>query len=88
MDRDWQRRTHLKGETVCGLLLEMSKTDGEATLRGFLPAEVAQAATHHAPAMLSRHAPLRRACEKASKTGSRLAQLARRRASAQEADHE
>ena len=87
LDPAWRLRSHLKGEPVCGLLLELSKTDGEATLRGFLPAEVAQAAITLAPTLLARHAPLRRASEKAAKTGSRLAQLARRRA-AVGADHD
>ena len=88
LDPDWRLRSHLKGEPVCGLLLEFSKTDGEATLRGFLPAQVAQVAITLAPALLARHAPLRKAWEKASKTGSRLALLARRRATESGADHD
>ena len=75
MDRDWRRRAHLKGEPVCGLLLELCKTNGEATLRGVLRAEVADAVVAHAPAMLARYAPLRRASEKAAGSGSRLANL-------------
>ena len=82
MDPDWQRRTHLKGEAVCGLLLELSKTNGEATLRGVLRAEVADAVVTHAPDMLARYAPLRRASEKAATSGSRLANLFSRHAMA------
>ena len=88
LDPEWRLRSHLKGEPVCGLLLELSKTGGEATLRGFLPAQVAQVAITLAPALLARHAPLRKAWEKASKTGSRLALLARRRATESGADHD
>lgn len=75
MDRDWRRRTHLKGEPACGLLLELAKSSGEATLRGVLRAEVADAVVAHTPVMLARYAPLRRASEKAAGSGSRLANL-------------
>lgn len=72
LDPDWRLRSHIENESVCGLLLELSKKDGEATLRACLPGEVAQAVTTLAAPILIAHGPVRRACEKAAKTGSRL----------------
>lgn len=79
MDAQLEQRTHLKSEPVCGFLLELVKPDGEATLRGVLPTEVVEAITTLAPAIISRHGPIRRACEKAAKSGSRLKQFALQR---------
>jgi hypothetical protein len=72
LDPDWQQRKHLENEQVCGLLLELAKVGGEATLQSCLPKEVTQAATTLAARIHDAHGPVRRACEKASKSGSRL----------------
>ena len=79
LDAEWRQRSHVRGEAVCGLLLELAKADGEATLRGCLPAELVETGVAVAPGMLHRWGPLRRASEKASKSGSKLRQSARLR---------
>lgn len=79
LDADWQLRSHLKNEAVCGLLLELAKDGGEATLRGCLPGEVVLAVTTLAPPILAAHGPIRRACQKAASSGSRLRQFQRLR---------
>jgi hypothetical protein len=80
LDPDWRHRKHLDGESVCGLLLELAKDGGEATLRTCLPEEVAVVAITLAPAIRAAHGPVRRACEKAARSGSRLRNFAAQRA--------
>lgn len=80
MDPEVHRRTHLRGEPVCGMLLELGKQGGEATLGGVLRAEQLQTLTTLAPTLLARWAPLRRAYTKAAKKGSRLRNLLGRHA--------
>lgn len=80
LDPDWQLRKHLDGDSVCGLLLELAKDGGEATLRACLPEEVVAAAVTLAPAIRGTHGPVRRAWEKAAKSGSRIRNFAAQRA--------
>lgn len=80
LDADWRLRRHLDGESVCGLLLELAKDGGEAVLRASLTAEVVATLTTLAPSILASQGPVRRAYDKASKTGSRLRSFAAQRA--------
>lgn len=79
LDQLWEQRTHIKGESVCGLLLELAKEGGEANLRGSLPEQAADRMVGSAPALLARWAPLRRAFERASKQLSKLRLVGRLR---------
>jgi hypothetical protein len=85
LDPHWQLRRHLDNEPVCGLLLELAKDGGEATLRACVPGEVASTVVTVAPDILRAHGPVRRACERAIKSGSRLRNFAAQRATAGEA---
>lgn len=87
LDPSYTLRTHLRDEPVCKLLLELSKPGGEATLRGVLEPDVAQAAITLAPALMALHAPIRKACQKSSTKGSRMQRAAQRR-EIKEACHE
>ena len=78
-DREWEKRIHIKGEPVCGLLLELAKDDGEANLRGSLPGQAVDRVVGSAPSLLARWAPLRRAFERASKQLSKLRLVGRLR---------
>lgn len=77
LDPDWRLRKHLENEPVCGLLLELAKPAGEATLRACVRAEVAQAAITLAPTILGAVGMVRRACERSAKSGSRMRNLRR-----------
>lgn len=79
LDKQWEQRTHIKGEPVCGLLLELAKEGGEANLRGSLPGEAVDRVVGSAPTLLARWAPLRRAFERASKQLSKLRLVGRLR---------
>lgn len=79
LDADWRLRKHIDGEPVCGLLLELAKDRGEATLQASLPREVALTVTTLAASILAAHGPVRRACEKAARSGSRLRKFAAQR---------
>ena len=85
LDPEWEQRTHIKGEPVCGLLLELAKDGGEANLRGCLPGGLVDRMVGSAPSLLARWAPLRRAFERASKQLSKLRLVGRLR---KEGSHE
>jgi hypothetical protein len=75
LDTDWRLRKHLQSEPTCGLLLELAKPGGEATLRACLPAKVAEGAISVAAEVMAAHGPIRRACGRASRSGSKLRQF-------------
>lgn len=79
LDPDWRKRTLIKGEPTCGLLLELSKPQGEANLHGCLPGDVVEVVVTTAPSVLARWAPIRRAFERASKQLSKLRLVGRLR---------
>lgn len=72
LDADWRLRTHIENEPVCGLLLELAKDGGEATLRACVSGHVVDALVTLAPPIHAAHGPVRRACLRAAKAGSRL----------------
>jgi hypothetical protein len=75
LDPDWQLRKHIEYEPTCGLLLELAKPGAEATLGPVLSGEVLARVTEVAPAIMAAHGHIRRACERASRSGSRLRQF-------------
>lgn len=82
LDPDWQLRTHLDGERVCLYLTELAKPGGTANLRGVLAPELVEAISTPAPAILGRWNRVKSACNRASRTGSRIASAARMRSQA------
>jgi hypothetical protein len=62
----------VNGEPVCGLLLEGVKQGGEARLRSVVTWEVAEGVLRATPEMISLVGHIRRAAEKASRSGSKL----------------
>ena len=73
LDCYWQRRTHLPGERVCGLLCELVKRGGEARIRGWLPAEQVQTLARVAPDLSARWGRIRLQLERSALIGSKLA---------------
>jgi hypothetical protein len=64
---------HLPGESVCLWLRELSKPHGEDTLRSVLREEVAATVMAAAPGIIATHGCVRRAWQRASRHGSKLA---------------
>ena len=64
---------HLPGEPVCLWLRELSKPDGEATLRRVLREEVAATVARVAPGIIATQRTIARALQRASRHGSKLA---------------
>lgn len=75
LDRDWRLRSHRRGEPVCGLLLEASKPGAEAVFRCSAAGAVFPEVVRALPAMCASSAHIKRACERASKSGSKMAAL-------------
>lgn len=72
-DADWHKRRQLKGEPVCFYLREAVKPGGRAMLDGSLPSEMAEGVLRAVPAMVATAGTLRRALQRASTQGSKLA---------------
>ena len=72
LDGEWQRRTHLSGERVCGLLCELVKDGGEARLGRALPAELVDTLARVAPNISARWSDVRHKLRCASRQGSKL----------------
>ena len=72
LDQDWQKRTHLNDDRICSLLLESGKIDAEDVFRGRGREDVYVLIRDVTPAILSRHARIKRAYERAAQTGSRM----------------
>jgi len=72
LDADWPRRIHRKGEPVCFYLLEYVKPGSRARFQGRRAVFLYKAMESAIGRLCSRHAPLRRAVERAKRTGSRL----------------
>lgn len=73
LDPQWSERTLLRGEQTCGLLLELSKPQGSALLRGYVAKAVISRLRQVAPAMVASHGTTRRAVRRAAANGSKLA---------------
>lgn len=72
LDADWPRRIHRKGEPVCFYLLEYVKPGSRARFEGRTAVFLYELMESSIGRLCSRHAPLRRAVERAKRTGSRM----------------
>lgn len=72
IDPRWRERSHLAGEGVCLYLRETAKRSGRPPNGPTVPGELAQAAAEVYPEVITLYGPIRRALEKAAKTGSKL----------------
>jgi len=73
VDDEWPHAKHLKDEPTCLWLRELSKPNGEAVLRGALPANAVEAILTAAPSISAKHGDIRRQLKRASKSGSKVA---------------
>jgi len=73
LDPDWRVRTHLPEDRVCRWLTELAKSGGETLLRQRLARTMVDQIVQIAPLIRSlAPANVKRAIDRASKTGSRL----------------
>lgn len=72
LDPGWRLRKHLRGEAVCGLLLESVKPGGEARLRGALPAELVEQVLRLRVPICDHWGSIKRQLTRSTKTGSKL----------------
>jgi hypothetical protein len=72
LDRNWKLRVYLKGEPICFYLLEYVKPNAKAQFQGSIGVRIYAAVQTSIDAMSHRYAPLRRALERAKRTGSRI----------------
>ena len=72
LDADWPRRIHRKGEPVCFYLLEYVKPGSRVRFQGCRAVFLYNAMESAIGRLCSRHAPLRRAVERAKRTGPRM----------------
>lgn len=79
----WEHCQHFKGEPVCRLLRECSKDGKEARLSGIVSRDIALRVARVHAALLLRYGPLKTALDRASLSGSRMANM-----KTQGSDHE
>jgi hypothetical protein len=72
LDPIWKRRKHLPGERVCIWLSELAKPGGPQILEQELAADAAQDITQRAPLISVKFSLIRRALERAARSGSRV----------------
>ena len=71
----WEQCQHYKGESVCRLLRECSKDGKEARLNGIVSRDIALRVSRVHAALLHRYGPLKTALDRASLSGSRVANM-------------
>lgn len=71
-DMRWRERTHLEGEPVCLYLREVAKRGGRAPFGPSVPDDLAEAAAAAYLEVIDVYGPIRRALERAAKSGSKL----------------
>lgn len=72
-DAEWKKRRHLNEDRVCFYLLEASKTGAKAVFEGAGLGQLYQAVSEAAPAIRTTYFHIDRACNRASASGSRMA---------------
>lgn len=77
LDPDWRKRSHLAGEPVCGLLRELVKPDGAATLATTNAADLVPAIAAALPEISASNFDIRAQLGRSAKTGSRIKALRR-----------
>jgi hypothetical protein len=80
LDKDWRLRSHAKGEPICHWLLEAAKLGAEARFRGAGRGDLFDSVSSVALSISARHAPIRRAFERAALSTSRMDRVAPGRA--------
>lgn len=80
LDPDWRKRSHLEHEPVCGLLRELVKPDGRATLASTLPADLVTVIADALPEVTASNFDIRAQLARSAKTGSRIRGAGRLRA--------
>ncbi len=75
LDPDWRLRVYRRDEPICFYLLEYVKPHARAQFIGGMAMPIYEAIERSMDAMCSRYAPLRKALERAKRTGSRLRAL-------------
>ena len=75
----WGGGIHLKDERVCFYLTESVKENAKANFEGAGVGHIFDELQTLAPSIIARWYPIRKALEKASRTGSRLTALSRNR---------
>src|SRR6185437_3110278 len=79
LDPDWRKRSHLQGEPVCGLLRELVKPNGAATLATTTAADLVTVITDALPEISARNFDIRAQLARSAKTGSRIKAMQRTR---------
>ncbi|MDQ6960587.1 MAG: hypothetical protein Q9M27_06100 [Mariprofundaceae bacterium] len=74
LDKDWRKRTHLKGERVCMLMCEAVKPNARANFRGAHREDLLTVIKEVMPKICTRWGNIRRTLERAKQTGSRMKQ--------------
>lgn len=72
LDDDWRKRTHLEGEPVCLYLREAAKNGGTPPESPTVTEEQRREVARVYPDVIKAHGPIRRALNRASKTGSKM----------------
>lgn len=75
LDAEWGKRVHLKDERVCFYLTEAVKDHAQVNFEGVRLGKLFEVIHRHTPAIISRHAPLRKALARAACSGSRMTRL-------------
>jgi hypothetical protein len=71
LDPDWKLCVYRKSEPICFYLREYVKPGGKARFQGCIAIQIFEVIQEHLEALCHRYAPLRRALERAKRTGSR-----------------
>ena len=72
LDADWGMRTYRKGEPICFYLLEYVKVGARGRFQGCIPTQFYKVIGECIDDVCYRYAPLRKALERAKRTGSRI----------------
>lgn len=76
LDKNWRLRSYTKGEPICRWLLEAAKPGAKDRFRGSGRGDLYDSVSSVALSISARHAPIRRAIERASLSTSRLDRVA------------
>lgn len=77
LDPDWRKRSHLQGEPVCGMLRELVKPNGAATLATTTAAELVSTIADALPEISASNFDIRAQLTRSAKTGSRIKAMQR-----------
>ena len=72
LDRDWELRTHVRGEGICLYMSEYAKPGGRAKLEWYIPAKLIEVIERVHTSIIERHADIKCRLKRASRTPSKL----------------